>query len=216
MNNIKENLPLFTQIMDLLENHLGIQSEIVLHDNTQPYEHTILDIRNGYISQRKVGDGGGAWGLEVLSSENTPTHRYNKVMISDTGKLIRNSSIFFQDENGKNIGSLCLNSDITDLVNIANLAQNYSLYNPSQIQREEHFVNDVNRLLDNLLEDCRRMIPKNSADFSKEEKCTLIRYLNQKGAFLITKSGDRICNYLNISKFTLYNYLDQIKKEDNV
>ena len=28
------------------------------------------------------------------------------------------------------------------------------------------------------------------------------------GAFLITKSGDKVANLLNISKFTLYSYMD--------
>jgi predicted transcriptional regulator YheO len=30
--------------------------------------------------------------------------------------------------------------------------------------------------------------------------------------FVISKSGDRVCEFLGISKFTLYNYLDAIRK----
>ena len=37
--------------------------------------------------------------------------------------------------------------------------------------------------------------------------------MDQKGALLITKSGPKICRYLGISKFTLYNYLDEIHSE---
>ena len=43
---------------------------------------------------------------------------------------------------------------------------------------------------------------------NKDEKMQIIRFLDSKGAFLITKSGDRVCEFLNISKFTLYNYLE--------
>ena len=43
---------------------------------------------------------------------------------------------------------------------------------------------------------------------NKEEKITFIRYLDEKGAFLITKSGEHICELLGISKFTFYNYLE--------
>ena len=42
----------------------------------------------------------------------------------------------------------------------------------------------------------------------KDEKVTAIRFLNDAGAFLITKSGDKISRYFGISKFTLYNYID--------
>ena len=57
MNSIEEQRLLFSQILDLLEHHFGPQCEIVLHDNTKDYAHTIIDIRNGQISGRKIGDG---------------------------------------------------------------------------------------------------------------------------------------------------------------
>ena len=34
------------------------------------------------------------------------------------------------------------------------------------------------------------------------------RFLNQNGAFLVTKSGDKIARYFGISKYTLYSYID--------
>jgi len=37
--------------------------------------------------------------------------------------------------------------------------------------------------------------------------------LDKKGVFLITKAGERICDALSISKFTLYNYLDILRKQ---
>ncbi|MGO2344297.1 MAG: helix-turn-helix domain-containing protein [Providencia sp.] len=36
-----------------------------------------------------------------------------------------------------------------------------------------------------------------------------------RGAFLIKKSGEKICEFLNISKYTLYTYLAELKGEDN-
>lgn len=35
-----------------------------------------------------------------------------------------------------------------------------------------------------------------------------INYLNDAGAFLITKSGDKVAKYFGISKYTLYSYVD--------
>jgi predicted transcriptional regulator YheO len=50
---------------------------------------------------------------------------------------------------------------------------------------------------------------------NKEDKQRAIRYLNSKGALLITKSGDKIARYFGISKFTLYSYIDEKDKEQN-
>ena len=43
---------------------------------------------------------------------------------------------------------------------------------------------------------------------TKEDKIRAIRYLNDAGAFLITKSGDRVSKFFGISKYTLYSYVD--------
>ena len=46
---------------------------------------------------------------------------------------------------------------------------------------------------------------------NKEDKVKAIRFLNDSGAFLITKSGQRVCNFFGISKYTLYSYIDEAK-----
>ena len=43
---------------------------------------------------------------------------------------------------------------------------------------------------------------------SKEDKIKAINFLNDAGAFLITKSGDKVSKYFGISKYTLYSYVD--------
>ena len=52
------------------------------------------------------------------------------------------------------------------------------------------------------------VIGKPVAMMTKEDKIEAVRYLDQKGAFLIKKSVDRASEFYGISKFTLYNYLD--------
>ena len=43
---------------------------------------------------------------------------------------------------------------------------------------------------------------------NKDDKIAVVKFLNNAGAFLITKSGDKVASLLGISKFTLYNYMD--------
>ena len=40
----------------------------------------------------------------------------------------------------------------------------------------------------------------------------VLRFLDDRGAFLISKSSTKICQILEISKFTLYNYLDEVRE----
>ena len=69
-------------------------------------------------------------------------------------------------------------------------------------------------LLDELIEQAFQRIGKPAAVMTKDDKIDFIRLLNDAGAFLITKSGQRVCQVLCISKFTLYSYLNEIKAED--
>ena len=43
---------------------------------------------------------------------------------------------------------------------------------------------------------------------NKEDKVKAVQFLNETGAFLITKSGDRVCKFFGISKYTLYSYMN--------
>ena len=55
------------------------------------------------------------------------------------------------------------------------------------------------------------MVGKPVALMTKEDKVKAIRFLNDSGAFLITKSGQKACAYFGISKYTLYSYIDEAK-----
>ena len=48
---------------------------------------------------------------------------------------------------------------------------------------------------------------------NKEDKLRAIGFLSQSGAFLVTKSGDKVAKYFGISKYTLYSYIDK-QQED--
>ena len=55
MKNIYEQWNLLQNIMDMLENQFGSSCEVVLHDLTKDYNHTIVDIRNGHLTGREIG-----------------------------------------------------------------------------------------------------------------------------------------------------------------
>ena len=78
---------------------------------------------------------------------------------------------------------------------------------------ESTIFTDVNELLTKLMNQAVAMVGQDVDKMTKEEKESVLRYLDEKGAFLITKSGDRVCDFLGISKFQLYNYLNRRRGE---
>ena len=173
---------------------------------TKDYNSTIVDIRNGHITHRKIGGCGSNLGLEVLRGSVVDGDRYNYVTTLSDGKILRSSSIYLKDDDGKIIGSICVNYDITETLQFEGFLRQFNHFSPNQ--DEEVLAQDVNSLLKHLISEAQKQVGKSVSEMNKEEKIAFIQYLDQKGAFLITKSGEHICELLGISKFTFYNYLE--------
>ena len=79
MNYMEEHKEFFEKLLTMLEEQYGPDNEIVLHDLTKPYDNTIIDIRNGHVTNRKIGDCGSNLGLEVLKGTVKDGDQYNYI-----------------------------------------------------------------------------------------------------------------------------------------
>ncbi|NLV59773.1 MAG: transcriptional regulator [Clostridiales bacterium] len=219
MKSISYEKQFFKRLLDMLEAHMSGNDEIVLHDLTKEYGHTIVDIRNGHITSRKIGDCGTDLGLEVLRGTVENGDRYNYVTHTPGGKILRSSTMFLYDDDGRVIGSICINKDITETIKMETFLRDENKYSlpreePEQPQGELRgvFVSNVGELLEYMLQSALSYMDKPVTLLDREDRQRFLKYLDDKGMFVISKSGDRVCEFLGISKFTLYNYLDIIRK----
>lgn len=214
MNHISDSLELLKPIIQGIAAQFGNQCEVVLHDLTKDYGSTIVSIENGHLTGRKVGDSGTNLGLEVIKGETNAGDRYNYLTQTQDGKILRSSSIYFRNSHNEVIGCLCINYDISNFIMAESLMKQMTMSdaNPEVTKVEEAFVSDVNELLDFLLNQCINEIGKPVSQMNKNDRRNAIHFLDQKGAFLIKKAGDKVCQFFDISKFTLYNLLDDVRE----
>lgn len=205
------DLSVLTKILDLLEQQCGPSCEIVLHDLNGSYNHTIVDIRNGHVTGRKVGDCGSNLGLEVMRGTVKNGDKFNYITSTRDGKLLRSSTIFFTDAEGSGRYSLCVNWDISESIKFENYLKKFNQCSIGDSDENEIFVSNVQDLLSELIDRASAMVGKSPAQMNKEEKIRFLEYLDKRGAFLISKSGERVCEELQISRYTFYSYLDTIR-----
>lgn len=210
MNRLQDESGLFSQLLTLLEMQFGKNCEVVLHDLTGDYNHSIIDIRNGHITNRQVGGCGSNLGLEILNGSVVDGDRFNYITTLPDGRTLRSSSIYLKDRFGKVIGSLCINLDITDTIRFSEFLHQYNQYDAEQV---EFFAQDVNGLLEYLIQQAQSFVGKPPQAMTREERLIFLRYLDKKGAFRISKSSVHVCEVLGISKFTLYNDLESIRSQ---
>lgn len=209
MQDYKSNAKWFSQIFDLLESHFGKDVEFVIHDLSLEYEHTLVDIRNGNITNRKIGDTGDILGLQVIRGSIQDGNCYNYINFTEDGRTLRSSTLFLKDENMKPVIGIGINEDITAMLNF----ESYLVEkNRVGSHNTEIFVHDVNKMLDKIIDDAQIEIGKSVSTMNKDDKIKFVSYLDQRGAFLITKSGPKVCELLGISKYTLYNYLETVRE----
>ncbi len=210
----EEQLQLLEKVVELLEQQMGNNLEIVLHDLRKPYEHTIVDIRNGHISGREIGGCGSDRGLEVMRGTVKNGDEFNYITRTPDGKVLRSSSLYFRDDTDKVVASLCVNQDITDTLKMESLLHGMNKYAPDgQGQRNEVLAGNIQELMNRLIEESLQTIGKPAAEMTRAEKKEMVRLLDKKGLFLITYSGETVCEVLDISKYTLYKYLEAIRSE---
>ncbi|MFC4101897.1 helix-turn-helix transcriptional regulator [Paenibacillus xanthanilyticus] len=210
MESIQDEMPFLTSLVKGLAAQFGPNCEVVLHDLQREYDSTIVAIENGHITGRKVGDPGTNLGLEILSGHASGDAKSGYVTQTKDGRLLRSTSLYMKNASGQTIGSLCINFDITELAVAEKTLQSLTFGGGSPIVRES-FVSNVGDLLDALLQEAQDAVGRPVAHMTKEDKVKFIQTLNAKGAFLVKKAGERVCAYLNISKYTLYSYLDEGK-----
>ena len=150
--------------------------------------------------------------LEALEKGDIIVDHLGYRTTTQDGRILKSSTVFLKDNNGKYRWILGINYDVTALMNVDAALQSITTVESQDGNGDRQIPLNVNDLLDNLINQSVKRIGKPPALMNKEEKIQAIQFLRDAGAFLITKSGDKVSNFYGISKFTLYSYIDQSKK----
>ncbi len=209
----QERLSLLTQMAHGMAVHFGSACEVVIHDlTTDDLEHTVVHIENGQVSGRKVGDGPSHVVLDFLR-EGGPAEEDQLAYLTRTpdGKILKSSSLYIRNPEGVVEAIFSINFDVSALLTVESVLR--PLVSPqAALQRKpERITRSVGDLLEDLIRESVELIGKPVALMDREDKIKAVRFLNDAGAMLITKSGDKIASYFGISKYTLYSYLDEHK-----
>ena len=208
--NPAEQIRFLKQLAKTLAVQFGSKCEVAVHDFTQDPEQTIVAIENGNVTGRRVGDGASQIVLEALKHDHEMDDQAGYLIRTRDGRILKSSSVYIRDDNGNPTALLSINYDITELSHSVSILE--QLISPGQDQQQQNGIKDVfsnvNDLLDELIEESLAYVGKPVALMSKEDKVKAIKFLDYKGAFLIKKSGDKVTKVYDISKYTLYNYLD--------
>ena len=139
---------------------------------------------------------------------------------STSARSMRSSNLFFEDENKALRYVICVNQDVTRLMDMRNYCDIYLesgsaagvTVNEAAANADASNIESIT--MDVILTEIEKERPF-SLD-SKEAKMTILRRLNEKGVFDVKHATARVGELLAIPTPTLYKYIKEIKSGDCV
>ena len=205
------------QIAAALAAQFGSNCEVVVHDlSAQNTEHPIVHIENGHVTGRRIGDGPSKIVMEyILHGDEDPQDQLAYLTRTPDGKILKSSTVYIRNSKGKVTAILSINYDISSLLMVNNAIS--GLISTPEPAREERITTvNVNDLLDDLIEQSVALVGKPVALMNKDDKVKAIQFLSQHGAFLITKSGDKVAKYFGISNIHYILILTQNRRKSSM
>lgn len=193
----------------------GDKSEIIIHDLKQP-ESSVIFVA-GELTNRDLGAPITDLVLRTIKNNEDPDDILNYKINTDDGRVFKSSTIFIKNEIGKVEFCLCINIDITEILMTQNIISNFTATKAEKTDnngQQENFAKNIDEILINLIDNAKKQVDKPITYMTKDDKLKIIKFLDDRGAFTITKSVETVAEELNVSKFTVYNYLKEIKADN--
>lgn len=217
-DGINPQLKTFFPVAESIGALFGRNCEIVIHDLNHP-QSSVIKVVNGGVTGRKVGQSIRDLVISVLLSDkysNDMLANYRSIS-SDNEKVIKSSTALIRDNAGIPIGAFCINFDITDLLTVQPQLNDLTYTTDAQPSetRLEDLPQDVMQIVNHIIEQSIITVGKPVDTLSKNERMEIVKFLDEKGVFLIKGGVEKVAAALKVSRYTIYSYLDNLKQNSN-
>lgn len=211
----KEILKHYVSMVPFLAEVCGTGCEIVIHDVTDP-EKSMIAIANNKTG-RKLGSPMTDLALSIKESGAYEKSDYLTSYIGKTADKQFLSSTYFIKNEGRLIGLLCVNKDLSLLESFraagGNFLSQFGFVPANQEAVQEDLGNPVESMLHTLVSDTIRQIGIPPARMSLEEKVRVVHRLNEQGVLRMKGAVAEIAVQLQISEPTVYRYLNRRQQD---
>ncbi len=218
-------LAILVGVAEAMRTLVSRETEIVVHDLSHP-EASIIGIVNGHVSNRRPGqsivDGLSydvAFDKVIGDKSSGPPNDIRIVANYRTqaadGRVMRSSSVIFWDDAGKPGAAMCINMDMTRLERLQNELADLFSSSPS-VQEEQPDQPHLNEVVNEIIATAIQSVDAPVSRMKKNEKMAVVARMHERGLFMLRGSADLVAKHLEITKFTIYNYLEEIAVRRNI
>lgn len=215
-------LSTLTALVESLGSALPPNSEMLLHDLAK-LPNSIVAI-HGDLTQRRVGDPATDLLLAAAQRGDLQTRVGYETRLAD-GRRLRSSTVIVRGSDGAAIAAVCINSDLSVWESLHQLSgimlggvtsgasPGAVATPPLAADSEELFTSDVDELALHLIERTTMASGIPIELMRKQHKIEIVRELESRGFFMLKGAADKAASALRVSRFTIYNYLNEISDD---
>lgn len=203
-----------SQLIHPLASLIPGECEVVLHD-LRRLPNSIVGVA-GDLTGRNVGGAATDLLLRAEASGNYVTS-LGYTGRSAEGNELRSSTIIFKDSAQSPVAAVCMNNDTVAWQILSGIAQAMMpVAKPEQGDEEyEELLGDVDDVARHVLDSAIRSMGVPVELMQKRHKVAVVRALKEGGFFLLKESAETAAAALGVTRFTIYNYLNEIEEGES-
>ena len=205
--NRRQLLMSYAPLADFIAKMNGDHCEVLIHDVRDP-EHSILYVTQPSLTNRHRGNGMTEYAVEMIRSKQYLREPFVVNYVGGTEERLFRSSTFFIRDGEELAGLLCVNVDVSNIVEGIDSLLKALILDPSQLlQKQEifHFGSSMEDRIEAIFQ--RFLNARDIDELTTNEKRQLVRELRRDGVFEVKGKVSEIAKRLDVSEKTIYRYL---------
>lgn len=208
-------LAMLATLVEPLSRTLPADTEVVLHD-LRRLPNSIVAIA-GDVTGRSVGSPATDMLLRKAAAGTLETSVGYETRLPD-GRSLRSTTIVVRDAEGEPVAALCINCDVMIWRAVKAIAEAMLPENPAEPPADEvpaeKFVRDIDELAQHLLAEAIEASGAPVDLMQKKHKIAVVQDLKDKGFFMLKESVEMAAAALQVTRFTIYNYLNELGNDE--
>jgi predicted transcriptional regulator YheO len=210
-------LATLAMLVEPLSRTLPSDCEVVLHD-LRRLPNSIVAI-SGDMTGRGVGGPATDLLLRKAAAGTISTTVGYETRLPD-GRSLRSTTVVVRDDKGTAFAALCINTDVMIWQAVKAIAESMlpaeiSTHQDTQKPPEdEKFFQDIDELAQHLLAEAIDASGAPVDLMQKRHKIAVVNDLKDRGFFMLKESVEMAAQALQVTRFTIYNYLNELGNDE--
>lgn len=216
----------YAQLVQMIGRQFGESCQAILYSldaAVDGYTGSVIAV-SGTLMAERVFDPLSPFVLNYIAEHGLHNH-YGFINKSYSGLILRTSIQFICRADEDVFACFCIHHNIVHIKMVTSFLEELSRSNNLEDDNEDspkptdnenlYTASDIRGFLDTIVSQfmAERLRANNFATLEKHDKLALISELDHRGVFLVKGAVNLVAKHMNVSKFSIYNYLDEIRRE---